>query len=55
MDSLKEPLTLVAQDIRARFLEILEASGIEASQFPSIDDDEDFGEGTVRIYWISRG
>lgn len=49
----EEPISmeLYQQDIRARFLEILEASGIEASQFPSIDEDEDF----VKVYLPLKG
>ena len=48
-----EPISmeLYQQDIRARFLEILEASGVQASQFASLDEDEDF----VKLYLPLNG
>ena len=48
-----EPISmeLFQQDIRARFLEILAASGVQATQFASLDEDEDF----VKLYLPLHG
>ncbi|CAK9016638.1 unnamed protein product [Durusdinium trenchii] len=44
-------MELYQQDIRDRFIEILTESGLEASQFASIDHDEDF----LKIHLPERG
>ena len=44
-------MELYQEDIRARFVEILAKSGLEASQFSSLDGDEDF----LKIYLPDKG